>query len=230
MPTEVIDPRWPKVLSLTVHEFRTPMTVVAGYLHMLLKDRAGPVNDQQRRMLEEAEKSCTRLSSLLNEISELSALEAGTATFNRNDLDLRDVLAQSVDAVPPLPDREIKVELQSGDGAATVNGDATRLRAAMTSIIWALQRELVSSDRLILHQHVRPFNGQTVAWIAIGDAERVPALARADASALTTFDEWRGGCGLSLAVARRIINAHGATIWSPKEETKAGAVVAMPVS
>ena len=230
MPTEVIDPRWPKVLSLTVHEFRTPMTVVAGYLHMLLKDRAGPVNDQQRRMLEEAEKSCTRLSSLLNEISELSALEAGTATFNRNDLDLRDVLAQSVDAVPPLPDREIKVELQSGDGAATVNGDATRLRAAMTSIIWALQRELVSSDRLILHQHVRPFNGQTVAWIAIGDAERVPALARADASALTTFDEWRGGCGLSLAVARRIINAHGATIWSPREETKAGAVVAMPVS
>jgi signal transduction histidine kinase len=230
MPTEAVDPRWPKVLSLTVHEFRTPMTVVAGYLHMLLKDRAGPVNDQQRRMLEEAEKSCTRLSSLLNEISELSALEAGTATFNRNDLDLRDVLAQSVNAVPPLPDREIKVELQSGDGAATVNGDATRLRAAMTSIIWALQRELVSSDRLILHQHVRPFNGQTVAWIAIGDAERVPALARADASALTTFDEWRGGCGLSLAVARRIINAHGATIWSPKEETKAGAVVAMPVS
>jgi signal transduction histidine kinase len=230
MPTEAVDPRWPKVLSLTVHEFRTPMTVVAGYLHMLLKDRAGPVNDQQRRMLEEAEKSCTRLSSLLNEISELSALEAGTATFNRNDLDLRDVLAQSVDAVPPLPDREIKVELQSGDGAATVNGDATRLRAAMTSIIWALQRELVSSDRLILHQHVRPFNGQTVAWIAIGDAERVPALARADASALTTFDEWRGGCGLSLAVARRIINAHGATIWSPREETKAGAVVAMPVS
>jgi signal transduction histidine kinase len=230
MPTEAVDPRWPKVLSLTVHEFRTPMTVVAGYLHMLLKDRAGPVNDQQRRMLEEAEKSCTRLSSLLNEISELSALEAGTATFNLNDLDLRDVLAQSVDAVPPLPDREIKVELQSGDGAATVNGDATRLRAAMTSIIWALQRELVSSDRLILHQHVRPFNGQTVAWIAIGDAERVPALARADASALTTFDEWRGGCGLSLAVARRIINAHGATIWSPREETKAGAVVAMPVS
>jgi len=230
MPTEVIDPRWPKVLSLTVHEFRTPMTVVAGYLRMLLKDRAGPVNDQQRRMLEEAEKSCTRLSSLLTEISELSALEAGTATFNRSDLDLRDVLAQSVEALPPLPDREIKVELQSGDGAATVNGDATRLRAAMTSIISALRRELVSSDRLILHEHARRFDGHNVAWIAIGDADRVPALARADASALTTFDEWRGGCGLSLAVARRIINAHGATIWSPQEETKAGAVIAMPVS
>jgi signal transduction histidine kinase len=229
MPTDVVDPRWPKVLSLTVHEFRTPMTVVAGYLRMLLKDRAGPVNDQQRHMLEEAEKSCTRLSALLGEISELSALEGGTATFNRNDLNLRDVLSQSVDALPPLPDREITVELQTGNGSATINGDATRLKAALTSVITAMRRELVTSDRLILNEHVRPYDGRNVSWIAIGDAGRIPALAKADASGLTTFDEWRGGCGLSLAVARRIIDAHGASIWSPKEESKAGAVIAIPV-
>ena len=57
------DPEWPRLLSLSVHELRTPMTVVAGYLRMLLKDRAGPVTDQQRRLLEEAEKSCGRLAS-----------------------------------------------------------------------------------------------------------------------------------------------------------------------
>jgi signal transduction histidine kinase len=205
------------------------MTVVAGYLRMLLKDRAGPVNDQQRHMLEEAEKSCTRLSALLGEISELSALEGGTATFNRNDLNLRDVLSQSVDALPPLPDREITVELQTGNGSATINGDATRLKAALTSVITAMRRELVTSDRLILNEHVRPYDGRNVSWIAIGDAGRIPALAKADASGLTTFDEWRGGCGLSLAVARRIIDAHGASIWSPKEESKAGAVIAIPV-
>ena len=43
-----VEPRWPKILSLSVHEFRTPMTVVAGYIRMLLKDRAGPLSDQQR--------------------------------------------------------------------------------------------------------------------------------------------------------------------------------------
>jgi signal transduction histidine kinase len=75
-----VDPRWPKVLSLAVHEFRTPLTVVAGYIRMLLKERAGPVPDQQRRLLEEAEKSCGRLSALLAEVSDLSGLEAGTAT------------------------------------------------------------------------------------------------------------------------------------------------------
>ena len=248
MATEVVDPRWPKVLSLTVHEFRTPITVVAGYLRMLLKDRAGPVTDQQRRMLEEAEKSCTRLSALLSEVSELSALEGGTATFNRSGLNLRDVLAQCVDAVPPLPDRQIKVELQTGNGAATVVGDATRLIAALSSVIVAMRREVVFNDRLILREQVRRLDGRDVSWIAIGTESQVQELSNADPSRLTTFNEWRGGVGLSLAIARRIINAHGASIWSPKEEPKkleeteeeveeakkkepkASAVIAIPIS
>jgi signal transduction histidine kinase len=45
---------------------------------------------------------------------------------------------------------------------------------------------------------------------------------------LTTFDEWRGGSGLSLAVARRIINAHGGQIWSPGDDVRAAAVIALP--
>ena len=70
------DPKWSRLLGLSVHEFRTPMTVVAGYIRMLLKDRAGPLSDQQRRLLEEAEKSCGRLTALLTEVSDLSNLEA----------------------------------------------------------------------------------------------------------------------------------------------------------
>ena len=65
MVDDAVDPRWPKLLSLTVHEFRTPVTVVAGYLRMLLKERAGPLPEEQRRLLEEASKSCARLSALL---------------------------------------------------------------------------------------------------------------------------------------------------------------------
>ena len=78
------DPRWPRSCSRSaVHEFRTPITVVAGYIRMLLKERAGPITDQQRKLLEEAEKSCGRLSALVAEMSDLSALEAGRRTFNR---------------------------------------------------------------------------------------------------------------------------------------------------
>src|SRR3990170_3418924 len=93
------DPRWPKLLSLAVHEFRTPITVVAGYIRMVLRERAGPISDQQRKLLEEAEKSCGRLSALVSEMSDLSALEGGTAAFNAATLELGGVLAEAVDSM-----------------------------------------------------------------------------------------------------------------------------------
>src|SRR6478672_13674834 len=101
MPQSPVEPRWPKILSLAVHEFRTPTTVVAGYIRMLLKERAGPIPDAQRRLLEEAEKSCGRLSALLAEMSDLSGLEAGSAPFNRGPIELRTILS---DAIATLPD------------------------------------------------------------------------------------------------------------------------------
>src|SRR4029079_15616745 len=124
-----LDPRWPKVLSLTVHEFRTPMTVVSGYIRMLLKDRAGPLSDQQRRLLEEAEKSCARLSALLAEVSELSNLEAGTVAFNRQSMDLKQLLSAAVEQLPDLPDRRVTVTLETADGTPSVNADPQRLQA-----------------------------------------------------------------------------------------------------
>src|SRR5215813_11031398 len=104
MPDSPADPRWPKILSLSVHEFRTPISVVAGYIRMLLKDRAGTLTEPQRRMLEEAEKSCGRLSALVSEMSELSGLEAATSPFTRQQADLHAVLETATAQLPPLPD------------------------------------------------------------------------------------------------------------------------------
>src|SRR3954468_11552247 len=132
MANPPLDARWPKVLSLAVHEFRTPTTVVAGYIRMLLKDRAGPLTDPQRRLLEEAEKSCGRLSALLAEMSDLSGLEAATATFNRRPIDFRAALKESVAGLPDLPDRQVAVDLQLEPGEAQVDGDPVRLRAAFS--------------------------------------------------------------------------------------------------
>jgi signal transduction histidine kinase len=228
MPHTPVDSRWPKVLSLAVHELRTPMTVVAGYIRMLLKDRAGPLTDPQRRLLEEAEKSCGRLSALLAEMSDLSGLEAGTAAFNRVPIDLRAALSEAVSALPELPDRAVDVDLQVTPGPAVLEADPVRLRAAFSAVLLALRRELVSSSTLAVRESVRQIDGQTLSWIAIADPDRVGDVGRAEESTLAVFDEWRGGSGLSLGVARRVIEAHGGRIWSPVADAKAGAVIALP--
>src|SRR5215212_801082 len=110
------DAKWPRLLSLSVHEFRTPISVAAGYVRMLLSDRAGAVTGQQRRMLQETEKSCARLSALVAEMSDLANLEAGTAPLNRKPLDLRPLLAEAIAALPAMTDRDMQVDLTTGEG------------------------------------------------------------------------------------------------------------------
>ena len=225
---DAIDPRWPRLLSLAVHEFRTPITVVGGYIRMLLKDRAGAITDQQRRMLEEAEKSCGKLSALVAELSELSALEAGTATFNRSTLDLRAVLTEAVAALPAGGDRDVQVNVETASDTAPVTGDPVRLRAALTSVLTGLRREVLDPPVLLVREAARQIDGGAASWISISDAERAARLQAAEPRDLAVFDEWRGGCGLSLAIARRVVAAHGGSIWGPADGTKAAAVVCIP--
>jgi signal transduction histidine kinase len=219
-----IDPRWPKILSLTVHEFRTPMTVVSGYIRMLLKDRAGAITDQQRRLLEEAEKSCGRLSALVAEVSELSNLEAGTLPFNKQQTDVRAAVRTAIENLPALPDREVRTDLEIGDGPVSVNGDPVRLAHAFGSVVAALRREVIGDSGIA----VRDRTSDGAYELSIGDAD---ALAAIDADAdLPVFDEWRGGVGLSLAVARRVIEQHGGRIWNAPGGRKTGARIHIPMS
>jgi signal transduction histidine kinase len=215
---------------LSVHEFRTPITVVAGYIRMLLKERAGPLNEQQRRMLEEAEKSCARLSALLVEMSDLANLEAGTGAMNTSAVDVHGLLSDAIAAMPPAGDSPVEILLTTSPGGASVHGDAVRLKTAFSSLLHALRRELVTSTQLFVRERGADFRGRPASWIAIGDAEHVGDLETATPDSLSTFDEWRGGCGLSLAVARRIIDGHGGAMWSPDQTIKAGAVVVLPRS
>jgi signal transduction histidine kinase len=218
-----VDPRWSKILSLSVHEFRTPMTVIAGYIRMLLKDRAGPLSDQQRKLLEEAEKSCIRLAAIVSEVSELSNLEAGTAPFNKQATDLHQALRDAVDQLPPLSDREIHVELQLDGTAAPIDGDPVRLTQAFSSILKSLRREVVTEAPLVLRQR------RTAAGyeIHVGDEETLAAIDAEGDGERALFDEWRGGSGLILPVARRIIEAHGGRVWGAPGGRTAGARIVL---
>ena len=195
---------------------------------MLLKDRAGPVSDQQRRLLEEAEKACTRLSALVAEMSDLAHLEGGTSTINRSAVDLGAVIQDAIAGLPPLPEREVAVELDNGAPGATVQGDPVRLRSGFTAVLTALRRELVTSTELLIRLQRATEDGEPVLRAVIADGDRADAVDGSRRAELAAFDEWRGGCGLSLAVARRVFTAHGGRISSPAADAKAGAVIELP--
>src|SRR2546421_7720458 len=111
MPTENDSPTaaCARLLSLAVHELRTPASVVGGYLRMLQRDTEAPMTDRQRKMIDEAEKSCTRLVALIAEMSEVSKLDAGVTTLSRDRLDLFPLVADVANGVHEAEDREVRL-------------------------------------------------------------------------------------------------------------------------
>jgi len=221
------DPKWDKLLSLIAHELRSPLSVVTGYLSMLLNERFGTLSEQQRHLLEEVNKSSGKMSQVLKELSELSQLESGEAPFNRGTVNFASILSESIARLPALPGRAVTVSLIA-DGALLVHGDAIRLRDAVSAILLALRRELVASDALVVRGEARDEDNVATVRIVIGAPARIEELWHLAPSVLAAFHEWRGGNGLGLPKARRIIEAHGGRVWSlPEPETEEAKTEAM---
>jgi signal transduction histidine kinase len=221
------DPAWPRLLSLAVHELRTPASVVSGYLRMVLTERAGPVPETQRRFLEEAEKSCRRIAELLAEMSDLAHIELGDAPFQRETVDLAALVREVVEGAAR-GDDVAGVTLQEDARPAILQGDSARLRAALTAIVRCLQRETVSSDGIVMKRTSQP------GWvsIAVGQSDAAAALAATGARAsseTTAFDELRGGMGVALPVARRVVERHGGRLVVLDDQPKAAVAVLLPV-
>jgi signal transduction histidine kinase len=222
------DPRWRKLVRLAVHEFRNPLGVVVGYVRMLNKETVGPLTDQQQRFLEEVEKSCNRMSALLREVHDVSNLESGTTVFTRSTVAIAALLAEVIADLPPPPYQKVTVEL-SGDPALRVYGDAKHLKSAFSAILTALRRELVAGNRLAVVMRPRPVQDGIAIHITVGDPSRMEQLQGMARSELSPFDEWdRGGLGLSLPAASRIIEAHGGWLLAPSDDGKAAAVISIP--
>jgi signal transduction histidine kinase len=214
-----IDPRWFKVLAVSVHEFRTPLSVVSGYIRILLSARTGELTDKQRHMLQEIEKSSARLSALVAETSELSMLEEGTAAFEMRNIDLPALVRQAIESLPPMIDGRSVAVAHDLEPLPAFRGDPSRLSKAVASILFALRREMTSDGPLTVRGR-RDGNGYEVR---IGDGETLAALEAEQDGERAVFDEWRHGVGMSVLIARRVINRHGGRLFAPPEARKTGA-------
>jgi len=221
------DANWARLMTLAVHELRTPATVVAGYLRMLLKDRAGPLSDDQRKLLIEAEKSCGRLSQLLAEMSDLAHIAAGDAPMNRGTVDVPALLREVIDGLPAGQDLPA-VALRDDGGPGTVNADRARLRAALGALIASVRRELPGASKVIVSRTASASGRAKATRVAIGEADTIADLQSADGA--DPFDEWRGGMGLALPVARRVIEASGGRLIVLPDRPRAGVALTLPMA
>jgi len=218
----------PRAMSLAVHELRTPVTVVSGYLRMLLREQAGPLTEKQKKMLEEADRSCGRLGTLVSEMSEFGKLEGRELALAQQEFDLAAIAEELASGMHEGSDRGVRLEVRCS-GPLMVTGDRARIAAAVKALAYSALRERGEPGAVIVECSQVPGNP---AWavIAIGDEAAVSALPRIGPGTTPPFDEWRGGLGLALPVARRVIEAHGGALWSGDAgQSRAASALRLPL-
>lgn len=220
----------PRLMSLAVHEFRTPVTVVAGYIRMLLKLHGNALGEQPRKMLEEAEKSCGRLSALIAELSELSNMEAGDVAVERREIEIFGLVEEAAASVHEGADRGVQLELPSVSGRAVLDGDRARLGDALTTLIMATLRERAEAGVVLAQRGVRDADSGPFAYLVIAPRDSRHVSPDFDASQWLPLEPWRGGLGFKLVTASEIIAAHGGALFSPVgADARAACALTLPV-
>jgi len=202
-----------QLLSLTVHEIRTPASVVIGYLRMLLHHANPPLSDQQKHMMEEAEKSCARIVAIVAELSDIGKLDGGRIALARRPLDVFALITEVAELVHEAKDREVHLTLRGDEGGAPMSGDAERLRAAFNAIFRAILREKPGPATVVAERRRVVVDGRPHAVVIVSDEAGVQEAYEREPA---PFYEKRGGLGLALPLARRVIEGHGGRLWSPK--------------
>ena len=220
----------PALLSLAVHELRTPATVVAGYIRMLLRLRGNTLTDEQRKFVQAAERSCEHLTSLLAELGDLSKLAAGSVTFRRAEVPLFRLVAEVVADLPIPADRGVAFEVRGADTEAVIIGDGDWMRVALRGLFSAPLRERVEPGVLLVECALRREAGRGLAIVGAGEPGAVSSLLGVSPSRWGSLDQLRAGLGFALPIARLIIDAHKGRAGSPREPgTGAAVALALPL-
>ena len=212
-----------------MHELRTPVTVVCGYIRMVLKEHGGPLTDKQKKMLQEAERSCERISALVAEMSDLGKLESRELALAHHDIDLAPLVVELASDMHEGEDRGVRLDVRVPTRPIVVTGDRGRLSAAVTTLLHAALRE--RGEPGVIVAEVSALDG-TSPWavLAVGEEDALPSLVAAGLGTPFPFDEYRGGLGLALPVARRVVEALGGALWSaPGDRPRAGSALRLPL-
>nr|WP_240948018.1 PAS domain S-box protein [Planosporangium mesophilum] len=202
-------------LATVSHELRTPLTSLAGFLELLIEGDVGEVSAPQHRVLETMSRSADRLRALIEDLLTVSNVEARPLVLRPRETDLAELLAEAAALVAEAAqrrDHELRVRVEPSIGP--VRADPAQLRRVLTSLIDNAVK--CTPDGGVIEIRADAADGHveiSVSDNGIGiDPDEVPRLFtrffRTSAATQLAIQ----GAGLSLAIARQIIDGHGGHI------------------
>jgi signal transduction histidine kinase len=198
------------------HELATPLTPLAGYLKILGSEKLGPLTPQQRRVLDSMSAAVTRLTRLIDNLSDFASLQAGGRALLTSPTDPDQLVQDVVDELrPAIRDARVRVEVRPSRGGP-LQADPRKLRQALANVIGNAVKFSPHGGEVLV-EAVREGGRLRISiydqgpGLSAEDARRVfePFFHAARARGV---EARQPGSGLGLPVAKRIVEAHGGTI------------------
>ena len=200
------------------HEIRTPMTAILGSIDLLHRSEDDP---ERRSQMETLQGSARSLLRLLDDVLDLSKVEAGGLRLEPEDVNLHQLLEEIVGLMAPAGlERGVAVRLHVEPGLPeTVRGDPSRLRQVLLNLIGNALKFTERGEIAVEARATAVRHGSETVEVAFavrdtgpgfdGDPERLfEKFTQADSSTTRRY----GGSGLGLAICRRLVEAMGGSI------------------
>ncbi|HWX88243.1 MAG TPA: HAMP domain-containing sensor histidine kinase, partial [Solirubrobacteraceae bacterium] len=197
------------------HELRTPLNAILGYTELIVDRIYGDVPEKISEVLERVQKSGRHLLGLINDVLDLSKIEAGQLTLGVNDYSFGDVVQAVVSAVESLAaEKRLQMTVDVQAGLPIGHGDERRITQVLLNLVGNAIKFTEKGQVA-----VRVVNSGGAFVVSVADTG--PGIAEADRQKI--FEEFqqvdssstrtKGGTGLGLAIAKHIVEMHGGRIW-----------------
>ncbi len=206
-------------ISIVSHELRTPLTSIKAFTELILiKPRMIP--DKRNRLLSIINTESDRLARLINDILDLTKIEAGKLSWHIASVSLRDIILSSVSGIQSLADnKSLAITTSFDDTLPMLYGDRDRLQQVITNILSNSIKFTPQGGSIIIsavtqnvprHQILVRIR-DTGVGVPAKDLDAIFEKFQRSGDLLTTNTE---GTGLGLAITKQIVEYHGGRIWA----------------
>src|SRR5581483_9364155 len=203
-------------LAKISHEIRTPLNAIIGFAEVMIQERFGPIgNDRYLQYLKDIHTSGDHLLSLLNDLLDLSKIEAGKLDLNFTKVDLNELAQESVALMQPAANRErIIIRTSLGPTVPTVMADARSVRQIMLNLLSNSIKFTGVGGQVIVSTALGD-DGDVVLRVrdtGVGMSEQDIAVALEPFRQLATSGRFgSGGTGLGLPLTKALAEANRAS-------------------
>jgi len=216
------------------HELRSPLTSIIGYSDMLLSGMTGELNEKQSAFVNSILKGGESLLNLINDVLDLTKIEAGRLELNRESVDLRAALLGVLPVVKPrAQDKRIRISTFLPTDLPLVSADPGKLNQILLNLLtngvkYSHENGSVSVEARTTGELVEIWINDVGIGIAKEDQGKVfQRFTQIDSSATRS----QGGTGLGLAIVKELVELHGGTIRLQSKLGKGSSFIfTMPIS